>query len=302
MAHVVTAGVDGTPQSAAAARWAAREAVARNASLRLVHVQVAESALDQMVVPDEDDATRQRAEQLVQAAAVELAARFPGLSLDTRTTVGEPAWVLTELSRTSDVVVIGSRGLSSLGGFLVGSVALPTVAHVQCPVVLVRTDTDSPSRDEALATGPGDQADTSRRIVAGVDVRHPCDELFAFAFEAAQRRSVPLEIRHGWEPRPYYGARPMPLAGLALEDLLDERADALAKMMQPWCEKFPGVEVDARAVLEQPASLLLRAAENGSLLVVGRRHRPSRFGAHVGPVAHAVMHHSRAPVAVVPHT
>jgi len=286
MAQVVTAGVDGTPESTAAAHWAAREAIARESSLQLVHVQAEESTLDRMVAPDESDTARRDAEQTVRDAAAELADRFPGLDIGTRTAVAEPAWALTEFSRTSDLLVTGSRGLSSLGGFLVGSVALRLVAHAQCPVVLVRADaTDMPYE----------------RIVVGVDIRYPCDELLDFAFEAARRRSAPLVIRHGWEPRPYYGARPMPLAVLSLEDVLNERADALAEMVRPWSERFPEVQVDARAVLEQPAALLVEAAQGGVLLVVGRREHTSRLGSHVGPVAHAVMHHSRAPVAVVPH-
>ncbi|MBQ0865774.1 universal stress protein [Streptomyces smyrnaeus] len=301
MAHVVTAGLDGTPESAAAAHWAARDAMERHCSLQLAHIRVAESALDRMVVPEEDDATRQRAEQLVGDVTAVLAERFPDLAVTTEVTVGEPAWALTELSKTSDLLVIGSRGLSTLGGFLVGSVALPTVAHTQCPVVLVRAEAEpAQSRDDVGDRESG--ADAAPKIVLGVETGHPREELFAFAFETAQRKSMALEIRHGWEPPPVYGSRPMPLAAMALEDVLDERADALAKMAQPWREKYPGVEVDARAVLEQPASMLVKAAEDASLLVVGRRHRSHRLGAHVGPVAHAAMHHSRTPVAIVPHS
>ncbi|MFJ9846630.1 universal stress protein [Kitasatospora sp. NPDC101155] len=37
------------------------------------------------------------------------------------------------------------------------------------------------------------------------------------------------------------------------------------------------------------------------LLVVGRRTRWLPLGAHLGPVAHAVIHHVRCPVAVVPY-
>ena len=37
------------------------------------------------------------------------------------------------------------------------------------------------------------------------------------------------------------------------------------------------------------------------LLVVGRRIRPARLGPHIGPVTHAVLHHARCPVAIVPH-
>lgn len=50
-----------------------------------------------------------------------------------------------------------------------------------------------------------------------------------------------------------------------------------------------------------PAHHLVEAASGAGLLVVGRRNRGSGIGTHLGSVAHAVMHHAAAPVAVVPH-
>jgi nucleotide-binding universal stress UspA family protein len=50
-----------------------------------------------------------------------------------------------------------------------------------------------------------------------------------------------------------------------------------------------------------PASHLVDASREASLVVVGRRIRRGALGTHIGPVTHAVLHHSIAPVAVVPH-
>ncbi|MFI7296576.1 universal stress protein [Streptomyces sp. NPDC050121] len=46
--------------------------------------------------------------------------------------------------------------------------------------------------------------------------------------------------------------------------------------------------------------VLVRAAGGAGLLVVGRRRRAA-LGLHTGPVAHALLHHVRRPVALVPH-
>ncbi|WP_179202557.1 universal stress protein, partial [Streptomyces caniscabiei] len=43
------------------------------------------------------------------------------------------------------------------------------------------------------------------------------------------------------------------------------------------------------------------ASRDACLVVVGRHVRRSPLGAHIGPVAHAVLHHAGVPVAVVPH-
>jgi nucleotide-binding universal stress UspA family protein len=59
--------------------------------------------------------------------------------------------------------------------------------------------------------------------------------------------------------------------------------------------------VTEHAVIGQAARHLIEAASDASLVVVGRRARRLSIGTHIGPVTHAVLHHSPAPVAVVPH-
>lgn len=49
------------------------------------------------------------------------------------------------------------------------------------------------------------------------------------------------------------------------------------------------------------AQVLVNAAHDASLAVVGRRIRTSSFGAHIGHVTHAALHHITTPVAVVAH-
>ncbi|WP_405392513.1 hypothetical protein OG596_34765 [Streptomyces sp. NBC_01102] len=46
---------------------------------------------------------------------------------------------------------------------------------------------------------------------------------------------------------------------------------------------------------------LVEASRQARLIVLGLRHRASHLGAHVRPVAHSALHHTAAPVAVVPH-
>ncbi|WP_191890509.1 universal stress protein, partial [Streptomyces griseoaurantiacus] len=68
-----------------------------------------------------------------------------------------------------------------------------------------------------------------------------------------------------------------------------------------WRKKYPDVEVDELSRLGSPASHLIDASHDASLVVVGRRVRRGPFGVHIGAVTHAVMHHATAPVAVVAH-
>ncbi|MGW0821665.1 universal stress protein [Streptomyces sp. NPDC002845] len=69
----------------------------------------------------------------------------------------------------------------------------------------------------------------------------------------------------------------------------------------PVVEKFPEVAVTETVTEGRAGAELVRASTGASLVVVGRRTRDSRLGTRIGPVTHAVLHHVRCPVAVVPH-
>jgi nucleotide-binding universal stress UspA family protein len=69
----------------------------------------------------------------------------------------------------------------------------------------------------------------------------------------------------------------------------------------PVAQEFPGVEVSEEPSYGTPGHHPANVSRKASLVVVGRRVRRSPFGAHIGSVTHAVLHHSTAPVAVVPH-
>jgi nucleotide-binding universal stress UspA family protein len=53
---------------------------------------------------------------------------------------GSPAEAIIDVAQTrhSDVIVMGSRGMSTLGGLLLGSTSQKVVAHAPCPVLIVR--------------------------------------------------------------------------------------------------------------------------------------------------------------------
>lgn len=296
----ITVGLDGTGQSLAAADWAADEALARDVPLQLVQVRET-GAYPSSPIVDEDQLERERAQRITGEVNEHLARRHTGLRITVMTPAGRPAHVLSELSGGTDLLVLGSRGLSRAVGYVLGSTALSTVAHAECPVVLIRApaekDRDGEPTDSAPPVVPPDGD-----IVLGIDLVRPCDELIDFALRAAVLHSRRLRILHGWHPPPALGATPSYPVGMDLADQLQEGADRrLAEALRPWLEKFPEVEVVRSAPLGRAQDVLLDAAADASLVVVGRRVRRARAGTHIGPVAHAVMHHVCRPVVVVPH-
>ncbi|MEU6547955.1 universal stress protein [Streptomyces sp. NPDC046859] len=84
------------------------------------------------------------------------------------------------------------------------------------------------------------------------------------------------------------------------EEMTRDARDALRTALRPWREKYPQVDVAESIRLANPSIVLVQAAEDAALLVVGRAHRHGP-APHLGPVAQAAIHHGRCPVAVVPH-
>ncbi|MFC8889761.1 universal stress protein [Streptomyces cinereoruber] len=80
-----------------------------------------------------------------------------------------------------------------------------------------------------------------------------------------------------------------------------EVAASLDEALEPWRAAYPEVAAEGRVVIGSAGQEVVRAAADASLVVVGRRARRSAPGAHIGGVAYAVLHHGRAPVALVPH-
>jgi nucleotide-binding universal stress UspA family protein len=298
MSRTVVAGLDGSPESLAAAEWAAREAERHDIPLRLVH------AWDWQPLPYAPlagtEPHRHWAERVPREATQKLRRHHPDLEIDAEQVNKQPVDALLAAAGDAELLALGSRGLSGIGGFLVGSVALSVVAHATRPVVLVRAGEQE--QDEHLRDASGRPSTSSpyRDVLLGLDLARPSDAVIEFAFDAALRRTTGLRVIHGWNLPPYYyyGAAIDP--GLSAE-LAEQETGALTEALRPWREKYPTVHVTARAAVGPAADHLIDAAPDASLVVVGRRNRGVPIGAHIGPVTHAVLHHAAAPVAVVPH-
>ncbi|MFD7974690.1 universal stress protein [Streptomyces sp. NPDC059071] len=274
MTQGIVVGVDGTDQAYAAAEWAANEAVLRGTGVHLVHAREP--------WPDPDEAW---AEELLARTAGRLRDACPGLSVTTRVLTSGPVPGLVAAADTGDLLVLGSRALGSVAGYLVGSVGLSVAGAVGRPVVLVRT----------LGT-----AFPRGRVTVGVDAEEPADAVLEFAFEEAARRSTDVKAVYA-QQLPLYGALGpamvpdvRPAVAPAVERSLDE-------ILRPWREKYPAVPAAGRVVVGSAGVELVQSSDDAALVVVGRRTRGSTLGAHIGSVTHSVLHHSRAPVAVVPH-
>ncbi|MCC8242895.1 universal stress protein [Saccharothrix luteola] len=281
----VVVGVDGSSSALDAVRWAAREAARRRTAVQLIS---AFGWFDAKHVGDLGLGGGYRAAMVrstrdaVSAAAEAAAEAAPGVVITEHVLDGFPVPRLVEASRHAGLVVIGDRGLGGFTSLLVGSVAIGLTTRAECPVVVVR----------------GDRSSDAGPVVVGVDGSQISEGALAFAFEAADTRSVPLIAVHAWTDSVIEAAM-VPLVDWDAVET-DERS-LLAERLAGWGEKYPDVVVRRVVVRDRPAHALIEQAIGtaAQLVVVGSHGRGSAAGLVLGSAGHAVLHHSPCPVAVV---
>jgi nucleotide-binding universal stress UspA family protein len=158
----IVVGVDGSPGSDAALRWALDEARLRGSRLRVVHayeaphVALSDVAVGAAGIPTppvlaQVDVERVRASAEEQArsvidSALRRVAREGGerAEIERAALVGPAAQTLIEAGRDAELLVLGSRGRGGFLGLLLGSVTQQCAHHPPCPVVIL----PPPEQDE----------------------------------------------------------------------------------------------------------------------------------------------------------
>lgn len=282
MTRQIVAGVNSTAESREAARWAAEEAALRRIPLCLVYAW-------EWLSPDPGPERAQEIPvrspvRLLEAAAAEAAARHPALDISTRQIERRPAEALLGLQDEAETLVLGSRALGRIHGFVSGSVGQTVTARATRPVVHVRPALRPPCRE----------------VVVGIDLSEENDDLLSYAVDAAERRGTRLRAVHVWRvPPPVDPNSGRPVVGAGPESTGNHLAGVI-RLLRPWRDKHPDITIQEEAVRGHPASELIDSAEGVALLVVGRRAHDHALAPRIGHVTHAVLHHAPCPVAVVP--
>ncbi|MGY1633497.1 universal stress protein [Geodermatophilus sp. SYSU D01186] len=151
----IVVGVDGSPSSRQALRWAARQAELTGAELHAVTAWRLPTTYGWIPpIADHDWAGEARA---VQAHAI--AETLDGTQAERvrRDVVeGHPARALVRCAAGADLLVVGSRGHGGFSGMVLGSVAQHVVTQAPCPVLVVRETAaaeDAPRAGVAATAG-----------------------------------------------------------------------------------------------------------------------------------------------------
>jgi nucleotide-binding universal stress UspA family protein len=135
----IVVGVDGSPGAQVAVEFAAREAAAHGATLRMVTAwEVPPTVLSSGgVAPDIYQSFEDEARQMVSDAASRVAALEPSVPREERVVEGHAGNALIDEAESADLLVIGRRGHGALTELLLGSISHQVADHAKCPVVIV---------------------------------------------------------------------------------------------------------------------------------------------------------------------
>jgi nucleotide-binding universal stress UspA family protein len=192
---------------------------------------------------------------------------------------GRATEVLTRVSESAELVVVGTRSAGALSRGILGSVSASVLHHAHCPVVVVPEPHEEPT--------------ASGRVVVGVDHSPSSLHALGWAAEEAERRSWPLVPVLVREPAGLGWRRSGEKVDLAqLES--SERAALTAAAQQ----HHPGVTVIPEILSGHAADAILGFTRPGDLVVLGARGRGGFRSLLLGSTSTAVAEHAHCPVVV----
>lgn len=290
----VMVGVDGSPSSDAALRWAAREAVMRNVPLVLVHVATLVAPPPTLAwpvapMPDELITAQKKQARKILAEAIEMVSadaedgRRPDIKSELH--FGGPVPTLVDLSKEAGLVVVGCRGTSRLRSALLGSVSSGLIHHAHCPVAIVHDRCEGAQGERSAAE--------HLPVLVAIDGSRASEVPTAVAFDEASWRGVDLVALHVWTDQEMPGDLGMEWAGLQ-----SAAEKELAERLAGWQERYPDVGVHRVVEFEQPAKQILDHSRRAQLVVLGSHGRGGFAGLLLGSVGRAVTQAAGIPVIV----
>jgi nucleotide-binding universal stress UspA family protein len=152
----IVVGVDGSPGSLRALRWALDEGAARRVVVRVLTVwrgvRVGEDAatelLDVSTLARYEQASaemaRTRLERAIAEAVAESAAAAGTVAVEPVAVEGDAAETLCREAAQADLLVVGARGRGTFAELSLGSVSAKCAHHSPCTVVIVPPDRAHP--------------------------------------------------------------------------------------------------------------------------------------------------------------
>lgn len=134
------------------------------------------------------------------------------------------------------------------------------------------------------------------RIVVGVDGSPSSIRALEWALDQAELTGATVRAIYAWEPPGNWGAKVPVYPG---SDMVEEAEAKLAQSIEEATTGRTAVEVSQQVAKGHPAKILIEAAKDADLLVMGNRGHGGFAGALLGSVTQHCIHHAACPVTVV---
>jgi nucleotide-binding universal stress UspA family protein len=271
-------GLDGSPDSRRALRWAA--AVAARAAVPIRAVQAwsyppltVVPGWSTLVSPTEMD---ERTADDTRAVVGDVLDEVPG-TVTVEALRGPAASAILKTVGPDSMLVLGSRGRGGFAGLVLGSVSRECIEHAPCPVVIARDDGPPTAEDGVILVGK-DGSDNAAQAME-----------WAGAFGALTGAAVVAV--YVWQP-----------TSSEVKPRLHQRLRAEASAtVERWIDEG-GHRADSVEAEGEPRTKLVELAErmDAKLVVVGRRGTSRLRGLRTGGVSSYLVTHSPATVVVIP--
>lgn len=299
LAAPVVVGYDASEPAGTALVWAAREARARGAVLRVVYVREAHDMQLRASPHGADLGERGEAGAwpVVEEAAALARDVAPGLTTETAVEYAPSAAALVGVSGDAGTLVLGASRHGAVHDALRGSVVLQITAHARCPVVVV----------PFWGAGEERVVAPDAPVVVGYDGSTPAGLALDSAVETAWTLGRPLRVVVVWRPGftewvVSYGPTEHESHDITEADAQPVLRRALERVDARVAE-LPGgrggVEVDGVVHEGQVVRVLEHESQTAERLVLGTRGRGGFASLLLGSATHTLVHTSSCPVTVV---
>lgn len=287
----VVVGYDGSQPSETALQWAARAADHQGQKLIVMHAA-------EWITYTQDAGSGLEKSADILAEAGEIAERgrdtvlkdFPNLDVETASSLFSAKVALGELSTNASLIVLGSHGRGRIGTLLMGSTSYAIAGYARCPVVIVRE-------------GASDLPGPTRPVVVGADGTNGADRAIERAVAVAREWDAPLVLATTWAPAP---PDPWDKGPLGYDSAAEAtaaykiKADAdNAAALERVSATNPDLQVSGAVIEDQAVAGLVKAGDEGGLLVLGTRGHGALVGSLLGSTSLGALHSSTSPVMIV---
>lgn len=219
-----------------------------------------------------------------------------GMAVTTRVATGIPSEEVITAARAedSDLIVVGTRGMTGLAHVLLGSTAERVIRGAPCPVLTVRMEPADTKQEEGALSRPV----TLERILVPVDFSDCSLDALEYAIVVAQQAKASLMLLHVLEPVSY--GLDFTLSHIRTRDsevsTWTKRLEELASSHQ-----HSHVPMESRLRGGLPADSILDSAQTlpCDLIIMGTHGRRGFSHALSGSVAEAVLRKALCPVLTV---